>query len=146
MYPSFTVRRAIVGWLGCTCGCAAPARATSRRERQQRRLARIQAGDLPRRRSCSVWLWGGRLCRFRVVEVRRARSRCPARPATAAAPIPGVTSRSRASSSIPSPQANCPAACSRSRSGRAVQRGVYPPRCAYRMPRSYARNQPPSRP
>jgi hypothetical protein len=47
---------------------------------------------------------------------------------------------------IPSPRANRPAASSRSRSRRCCSAGVYPPRCAYRIPRSYARSQPTSRP
>jgi hypothetical protein len=38
-----------------------------------------------------------------------------------------------------------PAGCSRSRSRRCCSAGVYPPRCAYRMPRSYAHRQPTSR-
>ena len=41
---------------------------------------------------------------------------------------------------------NRPAASSRSRSRRCCSAGVYPPRCAYRIPRSYARSQPTSRP
>ena len=59
---------------------------------------------------------------------------------------PSVTRRSRAISVIPSPRANRPAASSRSRSRRCCSAGVYPPRCAYRMPRSYAHRQPTSRP
>ena len=47
---------------------------------------------------------------------------------------------------ISSPRANRSAACSRSRSRRCCPAGVYPPRCAYRMPRSYARKPPTSRP
>jgi hypothetical protein len=37
------------------------------------------------------------------------------------------------------------AACGRSRSRRCCSAGVYPPRCAYRIPRSYACSQPTSR-
>ena len=59
---------------------------------------------------------------------------------------PSVTRRSRAISLIASPRANRPAASSRSRSRRCCSAGVYPPRCAYRMSRSYARSQPTSRP
>ena len=59
---------------------------------------------------------------------------------------PSVTRRSREISLIPSPRANRPAASSRSRSRRCCSAGVYPPRCAYRIPRSYARSQPTSRP
>ena len=59
---------------------------------------------------------------------------------------PSATRRSRAISVIVSPRANRPAACSRSRSRRCCSAGVYPPRCAYRMHWSYARNQPTSRP
>ena len=59
---------------------------------------------------------------------------------------PGMTRRSCAISLIPSPRANRSAACTRSRSRRCCSAGVYPPHCAYRILRSYARNQPPSRP
>ena len=59
---------------------------------------------------------------------------------------PSVTLRSRAISLIVSPRANRSAASSRSRSRRCCSAGVYPPRCAYRMLSSYARNQPTSRP
>src|SRR5512135_2272418 len=59
---------------------------------------------------------------------------------------PSVTRRSCAISLIVSPRANRPAASSRSRSRRRCSAGVYPPRCAYRMHWSYARNQPTSRP
>src|SRR5712691_6794965 len=59
---------------------------------------------------------------------------------------PGVTSRSRAISLIPSPRANRPAASSRSRSRRCCSAGVYPPRCPYRMFPSYASARPTSRP
>src|SRR6266852_1450092 len=59
---------------------------------------------------------------------------------------PSVTRRSCAISLILSPRANRPAACSRSCSRRSCSAGVYPPRCAYRISRSYARNQPTSRP
>jgi len=58
---------------------------------------------------------------------------------------PSVTRRSRAICPVASPRANRPAASSRSRSRRCCPAGVYPPRCAYRMPRSYARSQPTSR-
>src|SRR5882724_909346 len=59
---------------------------------------------------------------------------------------PSVTRRSPAISLTGSPRANRPAASSRSPSRRCCSAGVYPPRCAYLMPRSYARNQPASRP
>ena len=59
---------------------------------------------------------------------------------------PSVTRRSCAISLIVPPRANRPAASSRSRSRRCCSAGVYPPRCAYRMHWSYARNQPTSRP
>ena len=59
---------------------------------------------------------------------------------------PSVTLRSCAIWLIVSPRANRPAACSRSRSRRCCSAGVYPPRCAYRMLSSYARNHPTSRP
>src|SRR6516225_6213508 len=59
---------------------------------------------------------------------------------------PGVTRNSSAISLTVSPRANRPAASSRSRSRRCCSAGVYPPRCAYRMPRSYASKQPASRP
>src|SRR5215470_12582958 len=59
---------------------------------------------------------------------------------------PSVTRRSCAISLIVSPRANRPAASSRSRSRRCCSAGVYPPRCAYRMPRSYASPGPASRP
>jgi len=59
---------------------------------------------------------------------------------------PSVTRRSRATWLVVSPRANRSAACSRSRSRRCCSAGVYPPRCAYRMPRSYAASQPASRP
>jgi hypothetical protein len=58
---------------------------------------------------------------------------------------PSVTRRSRATWLAVSPRANRSAARSRSRSRRCCSAGVYPPRCAYRMPRSYARSQPTSR-
>src|SRR5258708_5587597 len=59
---------------------------------------------------------------------------------------PGVTRKSCAISLTLSPRANRPAASSRSPSRRCCSAGVYPPRCAYRIPRSYARKQPTSRP
>ena len=59
---------------------------------------------------------------------------------------PSVTRRSRAISPIASPRANRLAASSRSRSRRSCSAGVYPPRCAYLIPRSYARDHPASRP
>ena len=57
---------------------------------------------------------------------------------------PSVTRRSRAISPTPSPRANRPPAFSRTR--RCCSAGVYPPRCAYRISRSYAANHPTSRP
>ena len=74
------------------------------------------------------------------------------RPAIPPGPVPRphrpcMTRRSFAISLISSPRANRPAASSRSRSRRCCcPAGVYPPRCAYRMIPSYARNQPTSRP
>jgi hypothetical protein len=59
---------------------------------------------------------------------------------------PGVTRRSHAISLIVSPRANLPAASSRNRSRRCCSAGGYPPRCAYRMPRSYARSRAASQP
>jgi hypothetical protein len=59
---------------------------------------------------------------------------------------PGGTRKSCAISLTLSPRANRPAASSRSPSRRCCSAGVYPPRCAYRIPRSYARKQPTSRP
>src|SRR6185312_2140906 len=59
---------------------------------------------------------------------------------------PSVTRRSRAISPIASPRTNRPAASIRSRSRRCCSAGVYPPRCAYRMHPSYARDRPTSRP
>src|SRR5260221_461697 len=58
----------------------------------------------------------------------------------------GSTGKSGASS-LPLPQgATGPAPSSGSLSRRCCSAGVYPPRCAYRIPRSYARKQPTSRP
>src|SRR6266567_1868837 len=59
---------------------------------------------------------------------------------------PGVTRKSCAIWLILSPRANRAAASSRNCSRRCCSAGVYPPRCAYRIPRSYAREQPTSRP
>jgi hypothetical protein len=49
----------------------------------------------------------------------------------------GVTGRPRAISLIPSPQANRLAASNRHRARHCCSAGVYPPRSAYRMLRSY---------
>lgn len=59
---------------------------------------------------------------------------------------PSMTRRSRATLRVVSPRANRSAARSRSRSRRCCSAGVYPHRCTYRMPRSYAASQPASRP
>ena len=81
---------------------------------------------------------------------RPLRPQCPGPPSCQARchrrTDPSATRRSSAISLIVSPQANRPAASSRSRSRRCCSAGVYPPRCAYRISPSYARNQPTSPP